>query len=426
MLDFIFFRTPFFYLIQSVWRDEAFSYFMAKPGVMQIIINAVNDFNPPFYYLILHFWMIVSGRIDEYLRILSLLPHLASVYIAYDFAKKLFPKKFAVFVALFTMFNPMLVYYAFEIRMYSFYAFFAFAVLYFFYIKNWRWYTIFAILGLYTHSFFLLHLISLLAFLKLTGQFKKKIIFLTLKPLIYYLPWILILINQFLHSNNSWLFPVDLRLVKSVLGNLFTGFEGTPGYFWGYTAVLSGIIFIFLLTGLIRKRNQALLFLLPIFLPLTLILGYSILRRPLFVNRYLIFVTVAEIMGISLGISSIRNKNLKALVACIWIIFVLVLNIILVPYHKKTDFKSAFAEINLRTNGKDFVYTKTPLAFLESAYYYKYPDKVFVYNPHNITIPYYIGVTVVFPRISQTSLPVPPSGTYLIDDTANYQLIINK
>lgn len=426
MLDFILFKTPFFYLIQSVWRDEAFSYFMAKPNIIQIIINNINDFNPPLYYLILHFWMILAGRSDEYLRLLSLFPHLISVHIAYDFAKRLFSGKFAVFVAVFTMFNPMLLYYAFEMRMYSFYAFFTFAVLYFFYLKNWRWYTIFAILGLYTHSFFPLLLLSLFVYLRLTDQFRKKNIFLTLKPLIYYLPWILVLIYQFRQSNNSWLFPVDLGLIKSVLGNLFTSFEGTPGFFWNYTACLSSVILVFLIIGYIKKRDQALLFLLPIFLPLFLILGYSVLMRPLFVNRYMIFITVAEIMGISMGIWCLKNSILRASIASLWIILILLVNIILVPYHKKTDFKSAFTEINSQAGKDDFLYTKTPIALLESAYYYQYPANVFVYNPNNITIPYYIGVSVIFPQISKNSLPASPSRTFFIDDDANYELIINK
>lgn len=426
MLDFILFRTPIFYLTQSLWRDEAFSYFMAKPNVIRIIINTVFDFNPPLYYLVLHFWILIFGRVDESLRLLSLIWHFGSIYIAYNFAKKLFSKRFAIFVAVFTMFNPMLVYYAFEMRMYSLYAFLAFAVLYFFYTRNWRWYTIFSILGLYTHSFFLLLTASLLAYLSLTRQFRKMFIFLTLKPFLYYLPWLLVLVYQFIHSKGSWLFPVDLQLIKSVLGNLFTSFEGTPGFFWGHTAILSGIILMFLFQAYNRNRKQALLFLIPIFFPLILILGYSILRRPLFVNRYLIFVTVAEIMGISLGIWHLKNNIFKVLSASAWLITVLIINMILVPYHKKTDFKSTFADINYRSGKEDFVYTKTPIAYLESAYYYKNPDKVFVYNPNNIKIPDYIGITVVFNQSSRTTLPPSPSKTYLIDDDANYQLIINK
>lgn len=428
MLNFIFYHTPIFYLIQSVWRDEAFSYFMAKPNIVGVIINTAHDFNPPVYYLLLHFWMQIVGQSDEGLRFLSLFAHLATVYIAYIFSEKVFSKKFAWFVALFTLLNPMLLYYAFEMRMYSFYALFTFASIYFFYFKNWKWYTIFSVLGLYTHSFFPLIIVSFTTYLWLTKQLNKKSLFLTVKPLIYFLPWIPILAVQFVNSKNSWLFPVDFQLVISVFGNLFTGYEGTPGNYWGYNAILSLIIFIFITASFIlrRKKKEVLFFSLPIFLPLIAILGYSMIKRPLFVNRYMIFITVFEVLAICFSIWSIKKTLFRTFSICFWLILIIVINFIAPPYHKKTDFKSTFAEINKIAKPDDFVYAKTPIGFLESAYYFKNKDKVFVYNPNGITIPNYIGVTVVFPNISRSSLPDVPSKTFMVEDSAAFSLVENK
>lgn len=426
MINFIVYHTPLFYLIQSVWRDEAFSYFMAKPNIFQVIINTAHDFNPPLYYLLLHFWMKLVGQSDEGLRFLSFFAHLGCVFIAYIFAEKTMSKKFAWFVAAFTFFNPMLLYYGFEMRMYSLYALFTFASFYFLYFKNWKWYTIVTILGLYTHSFFSLILISYLFYFGLSRQLTRKKFWLLVKPFIFFLPWLPIVAIQFLNSKNSWLFPVDLQLVTSVLGNLFTAFEGTPSSYWVYTGVLSLVIFIFVLVGIKKKKKDALLLATPIFLPLLLILGYSIIKRPLFVNRYMIFVTVFEILAISLGIWSIKNKIFRSLSIAFWIIFIIVFDIVSVPYHKKTDFKSTFAEINRMAALADIVLARTPIGFLESAYYYRQRDEVFVYNPHLVTIPNYIGVTVVFPNISRTSLPYPPSRTFLVGDDASFELVISK
>lgn len=426
MLDFIFYHTPVFYLIQSVWRDEAFSYFMAKPNILQVIINTAHDFNPPVYYLLLHFWMKLVGQSDEGLRILSLIAHLASVLIVYIFAEKKMSKKFASFVAAFTLLNPMLLYYAFEIRMYSFFALFTFAAFYFFYFKNWKWYTIVAILGLYTHSFFLLILLSFALYLFLIRQLNRKNLWLTLKPFIFFLPWLPVLMIQFINSKNSWLFPVDPQLIVSVLGNLFTSFEGTPGNYWDYTAILSGIILIFMIIGLINKRRESLMVSIPIFFPLFAILGYSVVKRPLFVNRYMIFVTVFEILAISWGIWSVKNKMLRTLSMAFWLVLITVINIVFPQYHKKTDFKSTFAEINKMADSSDFVYAKTPIGFLESTYYFKNKGNAFVYNPNGISIPNYIGVNVVFPDISRSTLPTSPSRTFMIADDATFELVINR
>lgn len=424
MIDFLLYHTPIFYLIQSVWRDEAFSYFMAKPSVVEIIRNTASDFNPPLYYILLHFWM-WGGRSDEWLRLLSFLPHLGMTYISYLFAKKLFSRPFALFVALFTFFNPMLLYYAFEIRMYSFYAFFALCSLYFFYTQNWKWYIITSILGLYTHSFFPLILTSYLLFLWVKTEATRKNILRVLTPFLFYIPWVFVLFRQFLNSKDSWLFPVDAQLVKSVLGNLFTNYEGTPGNWWLWTAFLSLVIVLFFILGFRKKEKESFLFLIPIFVPLTLILGYSFFKRPLYVNRYMIFVTVFEIWGIASGIWSIRNKVLRGTIATFWIIFIFLLNSAISAQHKKTDFKTTFREINAMAEATDFVYTKTPIAVLESLYYYRHPQNVFVYNPQNITIPNYIGATLVFPRISKTSFPS-PSRVFLVDDSAQYEIVIHK
>lgn len=426
MLDFILYHTPFFYMIQSVWRDEAFSYFMAKPNILQVIINTAHDFNPPLYYLLLHFWIKFVGQSDEGLRLLSLLAHLLSVLIVYVFAEKRMSKKFASFVAAFTLLNPMLLYYAFEMRMYSFFVLFTSAVFYFYYFKNWKWYTISAVLGLYTHSFFPLVLISFAICLLPTHQFNRRNLWLVLKPFLFFLPWLPVLAIQFINSKNSWLFPVDYQLIFSVLGNLFTTYEGTPGNYWGYTAILSFIILIFMVLGWKNRKKESLLFAIPIFFPLLIILGYSVIRQPLFVNRYMIFVTVFEIMAISWGVWSIKNKLFRSGAIIFWLLLVTLINIFSPPMHKKTDFKSTFAEINKMATPSDFVYAKTPIGYLESAYYFKNKDRAFVYNLQGITIPDYIGVNVVFPKISRSSLPYSPSRTFLVADNASFELLIKK
>lgn len=426
IIDFILYQTPVFYLIQSVWRDEVFSYFMARPNIFRVVLNTANDFNPPFYYLLLHFWIQVVNKSDIGLRLLSFIPHLLSTYVAYLIGKRFVSHKMAYFLSLFTFLNPMLLYYAFEMRMYSWYALFVFATFYFFYTKKWKLYIITGTLGLYTHSFFPLVFLSYILYLFLSGNASKKNIIYTAAPLIFYLPWLPVLIIQFLNSGNSWMFPVDLRLIISVLGNLFTSFEGTPGNWWNYTGLLSLLIFCTILPAFFRRKKQFLLVTIPIFIPLIIILGYSIIKRPIFVNRYVIFVTVFEIIAITLSINSVRNNILKIALSSFWLTFVIGFNMTIAPYHKKTDFKTTFNEINKLAQSGDFVFSKTPIGFLESAYYFKNEKRVFVYNPDNITIPNYIGVNVVFPDVSRATLSKYPAQNFLVSDDASYDVIIER
>ncbi len=425
--NFIFYHTPIFLLIQSIWRDEAFSYFMAKPPVIQIIINTANDFNPPLYYIFLHFWVIIVGKSDELLRILSFIFYLLTIFVAYKIAKKITDNKFAYFVALFTMFNPMLLYYAFEIRMYSLFALLTLTSFYFLYVKNWKGYSLSVILGLYTHTFFLLIPFSYASFAFVHGKWvnKRKELINIIKPYLFFLPWMPIVISQFIKSKDSWLFPVDFQLIKSVLGNLFTNYEGTPGNWWSITFILSLLIIFFMILSLKKHRKLAISILSPIFLTLTPILIYSIIVKPVYVNRYLIFITVFEILSISLGIYNILNRRVRLAVSILWIFFSIMFNIQISPFHKKTDFKSLFNEINNHSTTKDFVFARTPIAYLESAYYYKYPLNTFIYNPNNISIPKYIGVTLIFPDVSRIDY-YSNARNFLVNDDATYQLIINN
>jgi hypothetical protein len=109
-----------------------------------------------------------------------------------------------------------------------------------------------------------------------------------------------------------------------------------------------------------------------------------------------------------------------------WIILMIGINIYMPQYKKKTDFKTTFQEINRIAKPTDYAYSETPIAQLETAYYFKNEDKVFLYNPQNVSIPNYIGVTVVFPNSSQVSYPDAPSRTFLIHDDANYDVVIQK
>jgi len=375
----------------------------------------------------LHFWVIIVGKSDELLRILSFIFYLLTIFVAYKIAKKITDNKFAYFVALFTMFNPMLLYYAFEIRMYSLFALLTLTSFYFLYVKNWKGYSLSVILGLYTHTFFLLIPFSYACFAFVHGKWvnKRKELINIIKPYLFFLPWVPIVIKQFIKSRDSWLFPVDFQLIKSVLGNLFTNYEGTPGNWWSITFILSLLIVFFMILSLRKRRKLAISILFPIFLSLTPILIYSVAVKPVYVNRYLIFITVFEILSISLGIYNILNHRVRLAVSILWLFSAIIFNIQISPFHKKTDFKSLFNEINNHATTKDFVFTRTPIAYLESAYYYKYPLNTFIYNPNNISIPNYIGVTLIFPDVSRINY-YSNARNFLVNDDATYQLIINN
>ncbi|MBI2611775.1 glycosyltransferase family 39 protein [Candidatus Gottesmanbacteria bacterium] len=424
--NFIFYSTPIKYLAQSIWRDEGFSFFMAKENIMQIILNSINDFNPPLYYILLHIWMSVFGEIDIALRMMSFIFHVLTTYYVFLLARKIFWEKFAFWVAAFTFFNPMLLYYAFEIRMYSLFALFTIASLYYFLAKRWRAYAIFGTLGMYTHSFFSFIIFSYLVFLFLARQFQRKIILRTILPLLFFLPWVPFLLFQFKESQNTWIFTVDLQLILSSLGNLFINYEGTPGGLWLVTAFLSLIIVILIFYAIRKSRKLGLLFTSLVFTPLFIVLSYSVIKRPIYVNRYMIFVTVGEIMAISLALWSIKLRTTRYGVMLLALGFVLYMNVFAPKkIHNKVDIRSTIAEIREMAKPNDLVYANSALVYFESAFYYPYRDKVYIYNPENAVIPKYIGTSVIDPSRSVANFPESPIRTFLVKEDGSYEVIIS-
>jgi len=157
MLNFLFTHTPLLFLTQSFWRDEAFSYFLAKKNILEIIILSAKDFSPPLYHLLLHFWLKIFGGSEISMRSLSVIFFWATLYVCFLFLQEIFKlnfKKSLIYLLLFLV-NPFLSYYAFEARAYSLFAFLATLSYYSFYKKNYKLYFLSTVFGLYTHYFML-------------------------------------------------------------------------------------------------------------------------------------------------------------------------------------------------------------------------------------------------------------------------------
>jgi hypothetical protein len=239
------------------------------------------------------------------------------------------------------------------------------------------------------------------------------------------LPWIvkMILIDaQKLRS--SWYFPVNIQLIKSVLGNLLIGYEGTPWYGWQYTQWLS-LMLLLVFIYLIRSKKfvgYSIPLLNAIIIPLTLVISVSFLK-PLFVNRYLIFVTLAQSMLLVLAIGAVSHKSAQKLLFLGTLIFFLSMNWFFPQQLKKADFRSAFREINAQIKEGDYVYAANSLSMLESLYYAKNKSVVYLYNPSRSPFPWYVGDILVSEERMKQSFPPYPNKAFLIQPDATYTVV---
>lgn len=116
-------------LNQSLWLDEAVTANVVRNfSFLQIITKfSPTDFHPPLYYLVMKLWTGFFGYSEIALRMPSVLFSLATGWIVYLIG--------GVWATIFFLFNPLIVYYSQEARMYMMATFFLTASLYYF-IKN--------------------------------------------------------------------------------------------------------------------------------------------------------------------------------------------------------------------------------------------------------------------------------------------------
>jgi hypothetical protein len=168
-----------------------------------------------------------------------------------------------------------------------------------------------------------------------------------------------------------------------------------------------------------RKRNG--FFFLMIFIPLVVIIGISLIK-PLFVNRYVIPVTVAEVFLFVFALERIRNKTIQKLAATIALLFVLIFNIWYPAKHAKLDIRTTIYQVNALMGSRDVILANSPLILFESTYYSHDRSRVFLYNPQRIPFPWYVGGVIVSPKQIVADLPPYPIRAFIITANGSYEM----
>lgn len=432
MLNFLFTKTPLTFLTQSLWRDEAFSYLLAKKDIFQIVLLSAKDFNPPFYFLLLHFWMKIFGGLEISLRVFSLLFFWATLYVCFHFLQdilKLNLKKSLIYLLLLFI-NPLLGYFAFEARMYSLLAFFATLSYYSFYKKNFKLYAISTILGLYTHYFMIFVVASQFVFLYLTSQRKrdyqriKKIIF---KPLIVFLPWfIFVLIQRQFFTSPFWIERINLKTFINLLGIIYTGYDPSFSFYKDKIAKISLVLIIFIILWLKSKKlaieedKKMFIYLSLWSIGIPIFVAFISLFKPVFLPRYLLFSTVGLVLLLVFMLERL-NRWIKLIVIITLIAIPLDFQKLQIRQRQKADLRKAVREIKSLAKKDDFLYVTSELDFFVAQYYFD-ENKVFIYNKSYEEIPDYVGKVLILKDKIAPSLPFYPKKAFVLKSNGSYDI----
>jgi mannosyltransferase len=106
---------------KSLWLDEAFSVWMARHPLPELLGWLVRiDQHPPLYYVLLGGWMAVFGETEVALRLLSAVFSIATLPLIYVLAHHLTGRRHVALLALaFVAVSPFHIRYAQEARMYA-------------------------------------------------------------------------------------------------------------------------------------------------------------------------------------------------------------------------------------------------------------------------------------------------------------------
>lgn len=376
-------------LNQSLWLDEATQVILSADSLTNIIFNHGADFHPPLSYVLMHFWLYFSSS-EIWVRLLSVIFGLASIWMLYKFAIKVFNEKIALLSALLLAISPYHVYYSQEARMYSEATFFAVVSMFAFYnllqkakIINYLIYVLSTSALIYTHYDGLFLIAAQLTFLIF---FKRNALKIFLKSLLLivllYLPWIPQLLVQLKGGTNidnylpGWRDVLSVSFYKAIPLTFFKfsfgriDFDNTILYI-SIAAVTIFVFGLILYRGILEvKQNDRKIVILWFFLPVILAFLISF-KIPINQPFRILYALPAYYILLALGIFSLNKFRKVFLFMIIGISISGLLLYYINPKYWREDWRGA-TELVLKNSSPDTqVIFAWPEAFSPYQYYGK-------------------------------------------------------
>lgn len=312
-------------LMQSVWFDEAYSIWLAKQPVGEILRLTALDTHPPFYYLLLKLWASLFGWSELALRSLSVLAMGGALAIGVLFVKRYFGMRAALVALAFAALTPFLLRYGFEIRMYALASLIGIAATYILARavdetnerRQWILYGLYAglvALGMHTLYYMaLLWMVHVVWLIWLTCSRKKPVFkqrwwLAYAGSVVLFLPWLPAFLKQL---GNGALAPISQQMtVDNMVGVVSFTFLYQPTWQLNgaYSLLILAVIIAAMYAGIkafgrAEKSQKPYFMLLALyaFLPVLLIALIS-LARPMYVERYLAHVLIGLVLFLAVAV----------------------------------------------------------------------------------------------------------------------------
>ena len=318
---------------KSLWRDEIWRIYISEFNLISIL-SSPDKSHPPFYNIILHFFLYL-GKSEFIVRLPSVILSVLSVPLVYLVGKKFFDYQVGLISALLFASSPLALWYAQDANMYSLFVFFSLLSILTFYIaiqtshlQFWILFILFSLLNLYTHyfAFFIIVIQLLFIFLymkRYSAQFSKFLISLLI-IFILFIPQLFNLYQGYFlklaeHQNTAWgiapiLFP------KIIFLDLAIGHS-----WWQGSSLLDYIVILFLFLffyGLIAsyKDHQESVSFLAIWVFIPLLLAFLLSYKIDIATRYILFILPGFLISIAQALRLIKKNHYILFLTLLFII----------------------------------------------------------------------------------------------------------
>ena len=326
-------------LNQSLWLDEAISANVARNySYLGIIKNfSPSDFHPPLYYLVLKTWTSVFGFSEISLRFPSVLFSLLTGYFVYLIGAKLKNKNIGLWSATFFLFNPLIIYYSQEARMYSLVTLFLTIASYSYLTNRSKLFCLFSFLSFLTFYGSIFFIATILIWQFMTHGFRKTLPFVwgALAAIFVVFP---LLKYQYLGSKSAvasvlnWSFVLGKANLKNLLMVPLKFALGRISFYPKTVYYLvSGLWSLFIFVTALFSASKFLSFI--FFFPLIIAFLVSFSSPMLQYFRYLYLIPV-----LSLLLSQFPSKTLKIISVSGFLALSLIY--LLLPQFHREDWKS--------------------------------------------------------------------------------------
>lgn len=288
---------------ESIWLDEAFSIYHAQQSLDHII--NLQDPNPPLHLIVLNLWTSLFGNSALSVRLPSLIFGVLSVYLIYLLGEKLFDRRTGIYSSIILALSTYHIFYSQEARVYSLLAFLSLLSIYFFVdvLKSKRkpHYIISTIFLLYAHFFALFFVLAQNIFFFYKNRDVKQLktwIIIQLILFMAFIPGLLSLVNQINYVNEFFWIPQNFLIDVLWIPFVFSG---------GLLNLVYPLLFLFGIYTYRKNKNIHLLLIL-LLIPIIIPVLYSILLKPIFLTKYVIYTSIIFYVIIAAAITKLPER----------------------------------------------------------------------------------------------------------------------